>query len=83
MELVKPGPVEMVVHRDAVEILESALALAKAGEIDGAVILLSHTDGTTSDRWGTGKGFWWVKMLGAAEVWKKRYIEKFEEMTRV
>lgn len=83
MELVKPPPVEMVVHRDAVEILESALALAKAGEIDGAVILLSHTDGTTSDRWGTGKGFWWVKMLGAAEVWKKRYIDKFEETTRI
>ena len=83
MELVKPSTVELVPNRDAIEILESALALAKAGEIDGAVIILSHTDGSTSDRWGQGKGFWWVKMLGAAEVWKRRYIDKFEETTRV
>ena len=81
MELVKSEPVTLVPNQDAIAILESALALAKAGEVDGVVILLSHADGTTSDRWGQGAGFWWVKMLGCAEVWKRRYIDKYAEMT--
>lgn len=83
MELVKNDTVApLVPNRDAIEILESALALAKTGEIDGAVILLSHTDGSTSDRWGQGAGFWWIRMIGCAEVWKRRYVDKYMETTR-
>lgn len=78
MELAKNDTVvPLVPNRDAIEILESALALAKTGEIDGAVILLSHTDGTTSDRWGQGTGFWWIRMIGAAEIWKRRYMDRY------
>jgi hypothetical protein len=77
LKLAGSAPVELVPNRDAIEILEGALALARAGEVDGAVVLLSHADGSTSDRWGHGKGFWWVKMLGASVVWQRRYIDRF------
>jgi hypothetical protein len=78
LESVKNEPVVLVPNRQAIEILEGALELARAGEVDGVVILLSHTDGSTSNRWGQGKGFWWVKMLGAAEVWKWRYSQTYQ-----
>jgi hypothetical protein len=77
LKLAESEPVPLVPNSDVIAVLEGALALAKAGEIDGAVILLSHTDGSTSDRWGQGTGFWWVKMLGAATFWQHRYIERF------
>ncbi len=80
MKLVTDNVAEMVPQPTVVETLEKALAEARRGEIDGVVLLISHSDGTTSDRWGQGKGFWWIRMVGCAEVWKKRYIERYAEV---
>ena len=75
-----PTPiVEMCPQPNVVAILEETLEMARKGEIDGVVLILSHTDGDTSDRWALGANFFWMKMLGAAEAWKHRYIRRYDE----
>ncbi len=79
LTMVTVNPVTMTPHPNVVEFLERTLEEAKRGEIDGIVMLLSHPDGETSDRWASGPNFYWVRLLGCAELWKSRYIRHFED----
>jgi hypothetical protein len=80
MRLVADNVAEMVPQPNVADLLEKTLEMARRGEIDGAVLLLSHSDGTTSDRWAFGPGFGWVSMVGCAEVWKRRFIARYDEV---
>ncbi len=82
MKLVADNVAEMVPQPNVADLLASAAEMARRGEIDGAVLLLSHSDGTTSDRWAFGPNFGWVPMVGCAEVWKRRFIARYDEVGR-
>ena len=80
MKLVTDNVAEMVPQPNVADLLESAAEMARRGEIDGAVLLLSQSDGTTSDRWAFGPNFGWVPIVGCAEVWKRRFIARYDEV---
>lgn len=80
MKLVTSGPVEMVPQPNVAALVEDVAAMVRRGEVDGVVILLSHPDGATSDRWAFGPNFRWVDMVGCGEVWKRRFIARYDEV---
>jgi len=80
VRLVPDNVAEMAPQPNVEEMLIAAGDMARRGEIDGAVLLLSHSDGTTSDRWAFGPNFGWVPMVGCAEVWKRRFIAQYDEV---
>lgn len=80
MRLLAAEPLEMVPHPGIVSLLEQALEQARKGEIDGVVLLIHYPNGETSDRWATSPNFFWVHMLGVAELWKRRWMARFDEV---
>lgn len=80
MKLVTNDVAEMVPQPNIVELLENTLKNARDGKLDGVVLLLSWSEGGTSDSWAFGPEFKWVPMVGCAEVWKRRFIARYDEV---
>lgn len=61
-----------------VNFLRDALKMAEAGDVRGAVLVMEHADGTTSDRWSLAAGFYPQKLLGAIFQCITRFAARYE-----
>lgn len=59
--------------------LEELLAEARDGNIRSVAVAIEHMDGTTSDRWATGKYAYPVRLLGAAQLMQHRLAKRIVE----
>ena len=66
-------------NENVVQLLWDVLAMAEAGEVHGAVVILEHHDGFSSDRWATMGGLFPNKMVGAIYRCLARYTAHTEQ----
>jgi hypothetical protein len=52
--------------------------MAERGDVRGAVLVMEHADGTTSDRWALAAGFYPQKLLGAIFQCMTRFAARYE-----
>jgi len=65
-------------NENVVEFLREALSMAERGDVRGAVLVMEHADGTTSDRWALAAGFYPQKLLGAIFQCMTRFAARYE-----
>lgn len=82
MPITEAPPPEDNVHSldpQLIEFLEELLAEARDGNIRSVAVAIEHMDGTTSDRWATGKYAYPVRLLGAAQLMQHRLAKRVIE----
>lgn len=65
------------VRQSVIEVLKEMLTLAEEGHVDGVAVILSHIDGTWTDRGSETMEF--SKMIGRFEIMKHRWITQHLE----
>jgi hypothetical protein len=75
--LATPPTVDDQIREAAVQLLESALAQARAGKVEGVILILKYNDNEWSN-FATGiKGF--SDAMGYLEITKLQWFEKYQE----
>ena len=62
-----------------IEFLEELLTEARDCSIRSVAVAIEHMDGTTSDRWATGKYSYPVHLLGAVQLMQHRLAKRIVE----
>lgn len=60
-----------------IEMLERALDEARRGDIVSLILILEHSDRTTSSRWATAAMMLPTQLLGAIEVCKRDWLVRY------
>lgn len=74
--MAKPTAAEEV-RQSVVEVLQEMLALAEAGGVDGVAIIVSHVDGTWTNRGSEHMEF--SRLVGRFEIMKHQWIAEHLE----